>query len=391
MSTGRDNVILTMAGGALPPGAVVVTPQLTFPDALNGASFQADDAPRIWVEGGLVQEGFLTLISGPPKARKSFLLQDLAVALAGAGGWLGNDCREQARVLLVDLELNAHYLQRRIERIRDDSGDAGGRIGDRLAVLPWRHASIQPGATASAVLKAIEAEADKHAADVVLIDSVYLLLDGDESDPVKVGELLRNLILLCKKRAVVFTHHYAKGSAQAQAAKSAIDRASGSSWWSRFADVLIPLTPPVLEPGEEKRTLLDVEPSIRHHAGMPPFTIEWTDGPRFKRLTEAQSESVERKVQKETRLEGRQDRQAKDRETLVLAELAELVDAEGKTKLVKLRQRCTTIATGGTFQRIIARLENQGVIRQEETAKGHWVVYTPENTVDCSFSYNLED
>ena len=371
--------IVTPTGAVVPP-----PPKLSLPDAYTLADAPPGGSPKSYIEGGLVQHKMLTLISGPPKARKSFLLMDLAVAIAGGGAWIGKDAT-QGRVMLVDLELHPHYLTHRLQRIVEDSGNAGGRVADNLTVLPWRHVTIQPGATPARVMEAIRAQADKCRADVILIDSVYLMLNGDESDPLAVSELLKELVKLCDTRAVVFTHHYAKGSAASQAQKSAIDRASGSSWWSRFADVLIPLTPPVQEPGDTRQTLL-VEPSIRHHPQMDPISIEWTEGPRFRLLSAEQTETLQQKKHvRESQADLRQAKNAQEREGQVLAEVQELSEGEGSVLLGKLRKRCTSIATGGTFTRILARLESQKRIVHFEDKKGQHRIRIGQEVVQLKF------
>lgn len=371
--------IVTPAGAVVPP-----PPKLSFPDAYTLTDAPPGGSPKMYIAGGLVQHRMLTLISGPPKARKSFLLGDLAVAIAGGGAWIGKEAT-QARVLLVDLELHPHYLMNRLSRIAEDSGNAGGRVADNLTVLPWRHATIQQGATPARIMEAVRAEADKCRADVILIDSVYLMLNGDESDPLAVSELLKELVKLCDTRAVVFTHHYAKGSATAQAQKSAIDRASGSSWWSRFADVLIPLTPPVQDPGDTRQTLL-VEPSIRHHPQMDPISIEWTEGPRFRLLSAEQTETLQQKKHvRESQADLRQAKNAQQREVQVLAEVQELSEGEGSVLLGKLRKRCANIATGGTFTRILDRLEKEKKILHFQDKKGLHRIRLAQEMVQAEF------
>jgi RecA-family ATPase len=234
-------------------------------------------------------------------------------------------------------------------------------------------------------MEAIRAQADKCRADVVLIDSVYLMLNGDESDPLAVAELLKELVKLCDTRAVAFTHHYAKGSASAQAQKSAIDRASGSSWWSRFADVLIPLTPPVQEPGDTRKTLI-VEPSIRHHPQMDPISIEWTEGPRFRMLSAEQTETLQQaRPIRESQSDLRQAKNAKDREVQVLAEVQELSEGEGSVSLSKLRTKCKSIATGGTFTRILERLVGQKQILHFQDKKGGHRIRLAQEVVQLRF------
>jgi hypothetical protein len=314
-------------------------------------------------------------------------LQDLAVAIAGGGSWLGKGVVKQAKVLLVDLELIPHYLNRRIQSICDDSGEAGKRAPEHLAVLPWRHVSLQDGATPARILTAIEEQAATFGADVILIDSVYLLLEDDESNPHAVKELLKQMIAMTRKgRAVVFTHHYTKGNAQQQNAKAALDRASGSSWWSRFADVLIPLTPPETEGADKDRTLLMVEPTIRHHAPVGAFGIEWKEGPRFHPLTEAQTNSITSAAET-SKLRGKEQTQKRDatkRAHLVHEVVLAHYHKTPTTALLlnDLRRRCRDIATGGTIQRIFDELQDSGALLFEKVNTRGTVVALPEADVE---------
>jgi hypothetical protein len=284
-----------MAGQPLPVkvagGAVTVEPPpLPFLEAFTPETNREDAPLPHYVEGGLVQSGMLTMISGPAKARKSWLLMDLAVAIAGGGAWCGNAVPTTGTVLFLDLEIVPQILQDRFRRICDESGEAGKRAMSRVHILPWRSVATAEGATADRILDEVEKRADALGVDVVILDSVYLLLDGDESDPEAVGRLMRRLARMRNKRAVVFSHHYAKGNTTQQNQKAAIDRASGSSYWSRFADVLIPLTPPEVAESEKERVLLTLEPVVRHYKSPDPKVLEWKDGEhRFHPLSEGQT------------------------------------------------------------------------------------------------------
>ena len=331
---------------------------------------------RCWVDGGLVQERMLTMLAAPPKAGKTFALLDLAAALASGSNWLGFGIAEKARVLVVDLETDPHYLFRRLERLKKSHPD----VGDRLAILPWRHATIEPGFRPERACELIEQLAEQHHADVVLIDSVYLMLDGDESDPVAVGALCKAMARLTKRRAVVYSHHFTKGSATAHRTKAAMDRASGSSWWSRFCDAIITLTPGEEAPEDNSPPLLEAEFLVRHH---PPVVPKWVQrSAETFRFSAAAADAVAAQQKKEappTPGERRRQTEARD----VWGEIVSVMETQYPTGVLKtdLRAQCdkTKVATGGTFTRALKGLLNARrlVLRQFEDRKGMWV-FLPE-------------
>ena len=363
--------VVSMNGDALPPGAVAIPPPpFNAPGLLNAANFPAGDRPPVYVAGGLVQANTIGMISGPPKARKSFALLDLAVGLAAGTSWLGFDIPSPVRVLVVDLELLPHAL---FDRIRGFERQHKKPVGDRLAVLPWRHATIQPGATAAKACAEIAKHAKEHHADVILVDSVYMMLNGDESDPLAVGDLLRALVGLCEGAAVMYTHHFAKGSATAQNAKGALDRASGSSWWSRFCDVLIPLTP---VPGEGQA--LRVEPSLRHHAPVDPFTIEWDkDAGRFVVLTPEEAAQHEVVVDVPTRAERKEAKKAQENTEIIESALHQRFPAGCSRADLQKACKGLGVASGGSFTKALQILENNQRLTRRQTETGVWC-YPPK-------------
>ena len=330
---------------------------------------------RCWVDGGLVQERMLTMLAAPPKAGKTFALLDLAAALASGSNWLGFGIAEKARVLVVDLETDPHYLFRRLERLKKSHPD----VGDRLAILPWRHATIEPGFDPTRACGLIEQLAEQHHADVVLIDSVYLMLDGDESDPVAVGALCKAMARLTKRRAVVYSHHFTKGSATAHRTKAAMDRASGSSWWSRFCDAIITLTPGEEDPEDNSPPLLEAEFLVRHH---PPVVPKWVQrSAETFRFSAAAADAVAQQKKEAPPTPGERRRQTEARD--VWGEIVSVMETNYPTGVLKtdLRALCdkTKVATGGTFTRALKGLLNARrlVLRQFEDRKGMWV-FLPE-------------
>lgn len=360
--------VVSMNGDALPPGTVAIP--FNAPGAVNAANFPVTERPPVYVAGGLVQANTIGMISGPPKARKSFALLDLAVGLAAGTSWLGFDIPSPVRVLVVDLEILPYAS---VDRIREFQRQHKKPVDDRLAVLQWRHVTIQPGATAAKACAVIAKEAEAHRADVILVDSVYMMLNGDESDPLAVGDLLRALVGLCKGAAVMYTHHFAKGSATAQNAKGALDRASGSSWWSRFCDVLIPLTP---VPGEGQA--LRVEPSLRHHAPVDPFTIEWDkDAGRFVVLTPEEAAQHEVVVDVPTRAERKEAKKAQENTEIIESALHQRFPAGCSRADLQKACKGLGVAAGSSFSKALQILENNQRLTRRQTETGVWC-YPPK-------------
>lgn len=368
-----------------------------FPKPVRFSRFDSNEGSEVLLSGGLVQREMLTMLSAPAKARKSWLLYALATALATKGTWLGFDALRVCSTLFIDLEVHPHALQMRFRKI---AKAAQCNPGDNLAVCAWRHISIEPGMTAERVVQEIVRLAGS-GFDVIIIDSVYLLLDGDESDPQAVAALLRPVVGLLKKTgaAVVFSHHYAKGNASAQAGKAAIDRASGSSYWSRFADVLLPLTPPLPDANPDKRELLVLEPEVRHWVRPAPVVLEWepetssffvTDDdpgsmltPAPKKDREKKPDSIAKKVEaglsgvdpeKAASCLGRLDRLTVEAMQTVPASMLEDLEAGDAVKLplsswvplVKWEGSSAKVATGKKFAAVVKYLVESGAIDRKE-------------------------
>ena len=76
-------------------------------------------APLSWAIGDIVPEG-VTLVVGPPKVGKSWLLLQFAIAIAcGSAIWDGREPEEVGEVLLLALEDNDRRLQSRIRKLNE--------------------------------------------------------------------------------------------------------------------------------------------------------------------------------------------------------------------------------------------------------------------------------
>ena len=165
------------------------------------------------VEGLLLASGVSNLV-GRPKAGKSVLLHQLAIAVAKGTEWLGRPVRK-GKVLLIALE------------------DADGYLDDHLNLLGWSdedplliHTGDVNGKTSVKELKKLLASDQD--IRLVIVDTLYDFADlGDANDYVEIGKLYKQFKLLAQE------HHVhiicAKHSNKRKEGGHMIDSDSGSA------------------------------------------------------------------------------------------------------------------------------------------------------------------
>ena len=205
------------------------------PDAI---SFEAEmdeegTEPEILIEG-MLATGEKMLLAGPSKAGKSYALMELCVAFAEGTPWMGRAC-QTLDVLYINLELKADSRRRRMQEIYAALGIVP-KGATRIHSMDLRGKNVTLASlTAKLVSQAITARCK-----VIIIDPIYKVLDGDENSSEDVSRFCVALDYLIEKLgvSVIYCHHYSKGAANYT---SSMNRASGSSVFSRDADALITL------------------------------------------------------------------------------------------------------------------------------------------------------
>jgi hypothetical protein len=213
--------------------------------------------------------GTKVVLVAPSKARKSFLLLQMAIALAaGLARFLNWPIPQTRTVLVVNLEITGGHFHRRLVRMLTALGVSPEQIGDRLLILNARGID---GETIKSKLAAIVAE---HKVEVVIIDPVYKLIPGDESKQEIIKELLRFFDGLCTQTecCLFYCHHAGKGEA---GDRLAIDRASGSGVLARDFDTMFTLTQHIED------NLVVVEQIARSYPPKDAFCIRWDDAGCF--------------------------------------------------------------------------------------------------------------
>jgi len=200
--------------------------------------------PKPELIGGVLRGGQKMLISGASKAGKTCLLMELALAMATGREWLGFPCRK-SKVLFVNMELEEYTAVSRFSQICDSWGMDWRRwkSGDLdLYLLTLRGL----GMSLRDLQRYLKADADNRAElgiepyEVIIIDPIYKLLDGEENSMAAVKDFCSAMDWICSALdvAVIYSHHHSKGT---KGNVRAMDRSSGSGVFARDPDALLDL------------------------------------------------------------------------------------------------------------------------------------------------------
>lgn len=222
------------------------------PDEENLADLMRDPPPLAeeLIEG-VLRKGHKMMVSAPSKSGKSFLMQQLAIAVARGGKWLGKKC-QQGKVLYVNLEIDRASMVKRFIKITSDMtfyDETDGVWSKNITVWTLRgHVTTLDKLTPSIVRRG-----RGKGYSLVIIDPIYKVITGDENKASDMASFLNYFDVICHTLgcSVAFTHHYSKGT---QAGKYAMDRASGSGVFNRDPDAQLSMTP--LDIGEERQRQL---------------------------------------------------------------------------------------------------------------------------------------
>ena len=245
---------------------------------IRSAIVDRDDLPPLSPEliEGVLRQGHKLMIAGKSKAGKTWLLIELAVAVASGGQWLGRQCA-QGRVLYVNLELDEASFMRRVCTVTEAMGADKQKVYDNLGIWNLRGFAVPLGQLNTELFRMVgEGE---YAA--IVLDPLYKIQGGDENAARDIGTFCRGLDEICARlgSSVIYCHHHSKG---AQGGKDAADRASGSGVFARDADALLDMTELALGPAaveacgiihREGASAWRIEAVLREFPFMEPFEI----------------------------------------------------------------------------------------------------------------------
>lgn len=191
---------------------------------------------------GVLRCGHKMLISVSSKAGKSFLLMELAVALAEGIKWLGFECKK-SKVIYVNLEIDPASCINRFSEIYKGLG-IKPKFPNDIYVWNLRGHAVPLDKLVPKLLRRVSSQ---HF-DAVIIDPIYKVITGDENNASEMGQFCNQFDKICQVSgcSTIYCHHHSKG---AQGFKKAMDRASGSGVFARDPDAQLDMIQ--LETSEE--------------------------------------------------------------------------------------------------------------------------------------------
>lgn len=203
------------------------------------------------IEGTLRQRNLMS-ITGGSKSSKTFLLTELAIAVATGGEWLGRKCT-RGKVLYVNLEVDRPLYSNRLDTVLQAMDISPHEIKGWLKVHSLRGHQL----TIDDIKRAVDHYAKRMDFSLVILDPLYKILgDRDENSAGDVGDLFNyfDSIAELTGAAFAFAHHHSKGG---QSGKSAQDRGSGSGTFARAPDCMLDMLQ--LEIPEDVKEVIDFD------------------------------------------------------------------------------------------------------------------------------------
>jgi len=229
----------------------------------NAAIFLADQSIILPPEiiKGVLHQSLKGVIGSSSKARKTWILLDVAISVATGNPWWTWPT-ERGRVIYINFEIPRAFIRQRVAALCKRKG-----ISDisNLDIWTLRGKSAALWQLLPQLISGIQ----NRNYVLVIIDPIYKGLGGrDENSAGDISQLCNELerIAVETGAAVLFGAHFSKGN---QSGKESIDRIGGSGVFTRDADSIITLTK------HEEENAFTVDLILRNLPEQPSFVVKW--------------------------------------------------------------------------------------------------------------------
>lgn len=207
------------ANGNLPPAAVQQTGIRTT-DFVTLLTEEVIEEPD-YIEPAFAGPGNFVLIAGPPKAQKSFLLQEMLVACATGGSFLAGtfNVPQPLKVFYLQAEMNRKLLRKRAREMTFLSAQDKALLSTNLIVSERFHMILNEDGVRIAV-ETIKRDFPDAPPDIIAVDPLANVFDQEnENDNAQLMRFLTGRLEAIRQAVnpmacVVLVHHATKKSAE---------------------------------------------------------------------------------------------------------------------------------------------------------------------------------
>lgn len=214
---------------------------------------------------GLLREGETMNLIASPKTGKSWLVLDLAIAVATGRPWLGRFPTVAGDVLIIDNELHGETSANRIPKVAKARGIGTDEFADSVFIRNLR-GGLQDLVSLGPYFRAIEPRRFR----LIVLDAFYRFLPAgmDENANADMATLYNHIDRYAADLgcAFVLIHHSSKGN---QSGKSVTDVGAGAGSQSRASDAHL-----VLRPHEENDVVV-LDAVVRSWPPPDPACLRW--------------------------------------------------------------------------------------------------------------------
>lgn len=215
---------------------------------------------------GLLRQGETMNVISAPKIGKSWLVIDLALAIATGRTWMDTFAAERGNVLIIDNELHGETSANRIPKVAAARRIPLEDVGRRLFVQNLR-GQLLDIFSLGAYFRSLERGRFK----VIILDAFYRFMpvDTDENDNGAMAHVYNRLDRYADDLDCCFVliHHTSKGN---QSGKTITDVGAGAGSQSRATDTHL-----VLRPHEEEDAVV-LDAAVRSWPPVQARCLRWT-------------------------------------------------------------------------------------------------------------------
>jgi hypothetical protein len=215
---------------------------------------------------GLLREGETMNVIATSKVGKSWLVTDLALAVATGRSWLDTFACERGDVLIVDNELHRETSAHRIPKVMQARDVVLEEVADRVFVANMR-GRLKDIFGLGEYFQQLPPGRFK----LVVLDAFYRFMprDTDENDNGTMAQVYNVLDSFAARLGCAFAlvHHSSKGN---QSGKSVTDVGAGAGSQSRATDTHLILRP------HEQDDVVVLDAAVRSWPPLSPRCLRWT-------------------------------------------------------------------------------------------------------------------